>query len=224
METNADHHQRPLLPRPSFSNLLLSSFYPRPLPYPLQIRDFCIEQIGNASNTRNHELPPARIKKIMKSDPNVNMIAGEAPILLSKACEMLIVDLTMRSWLNTVERGQKKLKRSDISVAVTRGLSFTFLVDIVPRDESVNVVDPRFVDMLIPRSEDLPPGMVLGHPVVGCNGMYFIPPQMQELPAAPCDGEEEEAVGDGEEAAGDLEEAAGDQEEAAGEIEENSGN
>ncbi|XP_010472764.1 PREDICTED: nuclear transcription factor Y subunit C-7-like [Camelina sativa] len=209
METNADHHLRPLQPRPSFSNPLLSSFYPRPIPYPLQIRNFCIEQIGSASNTRKHELPPARIKKIMKSNPDLNMVATEAPILLSKACEMLIVDLTMRSWLNTLKRGQNKIKRSDISVAVTRDLSFTFLGHIVPRDESANVDDPRFVNMLIPRSEDLPPGMVIGHPVLGCNGMYFMPPQMQELPAAPGDGEEEEAVGDGEEAAGEIEESSG---------------
>jgi len=43
----------------------------------------------------------ARIKKIMKSDEDVRMISAETPILFAKACEMFIVELTLRSWSYT---------------------------------------------------------------------------------------------------------------------------
>ena len=43
-------------------------------------------------------LPLARIKKIMKSDEDVRMISAEAPVLFAKACELFILDLSMRAW------------------------------------------------------------------------------------------------------------------------------
>ena len=33
----------------------------------------------------------------MKTDENVKMVSSDAPILLSKACELFIIDLTFRS-------------------------------------------------------------------------------------------------------------------------------
>src|SRR5256885_2893584 len=34
-----------------------------------------------------HQLPLARIKKVMKADPEVKMISAEAPILFAKGCD-----------------------------------------------------------------------------------------------------------------------------------------
>ncbi len=48
-----------------------------------------------------HLLPLARIKKIMKSDEDVRMISAETPVLFAKACEMFIIELTLRSWQYT---------------------------------------------------------------------------------------------------------------------------
>jgi hypothetical protein len=46
---------------------------------------------------KNHnDLPLARIKRIMKSDEDVRMISAEAPVLFAKACEMFILELTLR--------------------------------------------------------------------------------------------------------------------------------
>nr|XP_024384329.1 nuclear transcription factor Y subunit C-2-like [Physcomitrium patens] len=84
---------------------------------------------------KNHQLPLARIKKIMKSDEDVKMIAAEAPVLFAKACEMFILELTLRSWIHTEENKRRTLQRNDIAGAITRGDIFDFLVDIVPRDE-----------------------------------------------------------------------------------------
>ena len=73
------------------------------------------------------------------------MIAAEAPVLFAKACEMFILELTLRSWIHTEENKRRTLQRNDIAGAITRGDIFDFLVDIVPRDElkvSYKSLDP----------------------------------------------------------------------------------
>ncbi|EIM22057.1 histone-fold-containing protein [Wallemia mellicola CBS 633.66] len=86
---------------------------------------------------KKHELPLARIKKVMKSDPGVKMISAEAPILFSRACEIFISELTCRSWLVAESNKRRTLQKSDVSGAVELSDQFDFLIDIVPRsDES----------------------------------------------------------------------------------------
>ncbi|CAM6116721.1 unnamed protein product [Calypogeia fissa] len=93
------------------------------------------QEMEQVNEFKNHQLPLARIKKIMKSDEDVKMIAAEAPVLFAKACEMFILELTLRSWIHTEENKRRTLQRNDIAGAITRGDIFDFLVDIVPRDE-----------------------------------------------------------------------------------------
>lgn len=81
-----------------------------------------------------HQLPLARIKKIMRSDDDVKMISAEAPVLFSKACEMFILELTLRAWLQSESSRRRTLQRSDIAAAITGTDVFDFLVDIVPRE------------------------------------------------------------------------------------------
>lgn len=58
---------------------------------------------------KNHQLPLARVKKIMKSDEDVRMISAEAPVLFAKACEVFIVELTHRAWSFTEEAKRRTL-------------------------------------------------------------------------------------------------------------------
>jgi len=83
-----------------------------------------------------HQLPLARIKKIMKSDEDVRMISAEAPVLFSKACELFILDLTMRAWSYTDENKRRTLQRSDVAEAIANDEMFDFLIDIVPREDN----------------------------------------------------------------------------------------
>ena len=54
-------------------------------------------EIGTEQDFKNHnDLPLARIKRIMKSDEDVRMISAEAPVLFAKACEIFILELTLR--------------------------------------------------------------------------------------------------------------------------------
>nr|BAD15085.1 CCAAT-box binding factor HAP5 homolog [Daucus carota] len=94
-----------------------------------------IQEIGQTPDFKNHSLPLARIKKIMKADEDVRMISSEAPVIFAKACEMFILELTMRSWLLTEENKRRTLQKNDIAAAISRTDIFDFLVDIIPRDE-----------------------------------------------------------------------------------------
>eukprot|EP01134_Creolimax_fragrantissima_P001915 CFRG1915T1 len=88
-------------------------------------------------------LPLARIKKIMKLDEDVKMISAEALILFSKALEIFIRELGMRSWGHTEENKRRTLQRNDIAMAVSRNDTFDFLIDIVPRDDIKSTKRPE---------------------------------------------------------------------------------
>ncbi|KAJ2256669.1 CCAAT- binding transcription factor component [Coemansia sp. RSA 455] len=91
----------------------------------------------NIPDFKLHLLPLARIKKVMKSDPDVKvqMISAEAPILFSKACEIFITEITQRAWMNAEENKRRTLQRQDVSCAAQRSEMFDFLIDVVPREE-----------------------------------------------------------------------------------------
>lgn len=89
-----------------------------------------------AHDYKLHQLPLARIKKVMKADPDVKMISAEAPILFAKGCDIFITELTMRAWIHAEENKRRTLQRSDIASALARSDMFDFLIDIVPREEA----------------------------------------------------------------------------------------
>ena len=61
------------------------------------------------------------------------MIAGEAPVVVSRACELLIKELTCRDWQHTERNRRRTLQRQDIHAAVGESDVYDFLIDIVPR-------------------------------------------------------------------------------------------
>ncbi|KAM1792195.1 hypothetical protein ACFX14_035895 [Malus domestica] len=104
----------------------------------VQLQEFWSDQmqdVEKASDFKNHSLPLARIKKIMKADEDVRMISAEAPVVFAKACEIFILELTLRSWIHTEENKRRTLQKNDIAAAISRTDVFDFLVDIIPRDE-----------------------------------------------------------------------------------------
>eukprot|EP01018_Ginkgo_biloba_P037985 Gb_04199 [translate_table: standard] len=108
------------------------------LAYSHQLQTFWANQMQEIEQTvdfKTHSLPLARIKKIMKADEDVKMISAEAPVVFAKACEMFILELTLRSWIHTEENKRRTLQKNDIAAAISRTDIFDFLVDIVPRDE-----------------------------------------------------------------------------------------
>ncbi|KAI5658917.1 hypothetical protein M9H77_27710 [Catharanthus roseus] len=96
------------------------------------------EENKNKKESKSYSLPLARIKKIMKADEDVKMISAEAPLIFAKACEMFILDLTLRSWSNTEENKRRILQRADVASAINKTEIFDFLVDVIPKDEVKN--------------------------------------------------------------------------------------
>eukprot|EP01096_Ripella_sp_DP13-Kostka_P004606 TRINITY_DN1695_c0_g1_i1.p1 TRINITY_DN1695_c0_g1~~TRINITY_DN1695_c0_g1_i1.p1 ORF type:complete len:216 (-),score=80.86 TRINITY_DN1695_c0_g1_i1:170-766(-) len=128
-----------------------------PMPsMPPQLLQFWQQQIQE-----NHEgmmdfkkpkLPFARIRKIMKADEEVRMISADAPVFFAKACELFILDLTIRAFLHTQDNKRKTLQRNDIAVAISKNDVFDFLIDIVPRDE----LTTRTMEEEAPRASTMP--------------------------------------------------------------------
>ncbi|XP_056864162.1 nuclear transcription factor Y subunit C-10 [Raphanus sativus] len=76
-------------------------------------------------------LPLSRVKKILKSDPKVR-ISRDAPALFSKACEYLILELTLRAWMHTQSCTRQTIQHCDVFHAVKNSETHYFLTDLVP--------------------------------------------------------------------------------------------
>jgi histone H3/H4 len=67
----------------------------------------------------------------MKSDEDVRMISAEAPVLFAKACEMFILELTLRAWGYSEKNKRRTLQKEDIQTAIRNTDIFDFLVDVI---------------------------------------------------------------------------------------------
>ncbi|GJJ16234.1 hypothetical protein Clacol_010530 [Clathrus columnatus] len=103
------------------------------------LRSFWKRQVTTAEEEtpdfRHPPLPLARIKKVMKSDPEVRMIAADAPIIFCKACEIFIAEMTARAFIVADTNKRRTLSRSDIARAIAKSDQFDFLIDILPRED-----------------------------------------------------------------------------------------
>ena len=102
-------------------------------------------QQEEALDFKTHPLPLARIKKVMKMDAEIRslMISSELPVLLGKACEIFVLELTMRAWSVTEQNKRRTLQKNDVSSAIGKCDTFDFLIDIVPRDSSIHATAAR---------------------------------------------------------------------------------
>ena len=124
------------------------------------------QDIKKLTDFKYHSLPLARIKKIMKADKDVKMISAEAPIVFAKACEMFILELTLRSWHNAEENKRRTLRKSDVTAAIARTDIFDFLVDVIPKKEMKG--EPLF---------SMPQNLVPTAAVANPQTYYLMPPQ-----------------------------------------------
>ncbi|KAL0898525.1 hypothetical protein Bca101_082486 [Brassica carinata] len=73
----------------------------------------------------------SRVKKILKSDLKVR-ISRDAPALFSKACEYLILELSLRAWMHTQSCTRQIIQRCDVFHAVKNSETHCFLINLVP--------------------------------------------------------------------------------------------
>lgn len=106
---------------------------------------------------KHQSLPLARIKKVMRLDEDVGMIANEVTILLEKACQssslslsfssfssvvaetdsnyvvVFIQEITCRAHTVALASKRRTIAKTDVATAVQSSSTFDFLIDIVPR-------------------------------------------------------------------------------------------
>ncbi|WMV21268.1 hypothetical protein MTR67_014653 [Solanum verrucosum] len=147
-----------------------------------------LQEIKQIRDFRVHSLPISRVKKIMKSDKDVHMISAEAPILIAKACELFIQELTHRSWLNAQEYQRRTLKKTDFITVLRETELFDFLVDAISMDETEEEVTGFVPGMLgnIPSripycySPMGPPAPPMG--IMGRRAMPWVAPSVNVPP------------------------------------------
>lgn len=79
---------------------------------------------------KNHKLPLARIKRLMRIEEGIKNIAVEVPLLYSKITEVFIEDLTIKAWHFTEKSKRCIIKYEDMLKAVKSSDIYDFLLYI----------------------------------------------------------------------------------------------
>ncbi|KAK4416459.1 Nuclear transcription factor Y subunit C-2 [Sesamum alatum] len=101
------------------------------------------------------------------------MISADTPVVFAKACEMFIMELTLRAWMHTQENKRRTLQRNDVANAIRDEDLLAFLKDIVPME--IHQEDPfslaNHLGVYIPQPY---PGMPI-NPVYSVNTQNIYP-------------------------------------------------
>jgi Histone-like transcription factor (CBF/NF-Y) and archaeal histone len=108
------------------------------------------------------------------------MIAAEAPIVMTKACELLIKELSIRAWRHTDLSRRKTVQRTDVHAAVHESEIFDFLIDIVPRVPHHHNVGEG--GSLPTTNNNIDPSGVTAAQAASLQQYHFAPPQQAPPP------------------------------------------
>ncbi|XP_039025389.1 nuclear transcription factor Y subunit C-1-like [Hibiscus syriacus] len=203
MDTNHQARSSPYLPQPPTSAAVPPFHHLLQQQEQQQLQMFWSYQrheIEQVNDFKNHQLPLARIKKIMKADEDVRMISSEAPILFAKACDLFIWEHTIRSWLHAEENKRRTLQKNDIAAAI-----FNFLVISCPEMRSMKRL---FLGGMVGAAVSgvpyfyppmgQPGGMMIGRPSVDPTaGIYGQPPSQAWQSVWKTTGAEDASYGGG---------------------------
>lgn len=73
------------------------------------------------------QLPLARIRNIMKLDPDLHMANNEAVFIVAKAVELFIASLSRESYTYTAQSKTKTIQKRDVDMAISAVDSLLFL-------------------------------------------------------------------------------------------------
>ncbi|XP_017054074.1 DNA polymerase epsilon subunit 4 [Drosophila ficusphila] len=73
------------------------------------------------------QLPLARIRNIMKLDPDLHMANNEAVFMVAKAVELFIASLSRESYTYTAQSKKKTVQKRDVEMAISAVDSLMFL-------------------------------------------------------------------------------------------------
>ena len=67
----------------------------------------------------------------MKSDEDVRMISAEAPIVFAKACELFILELSLRGYCYSEQVKRRQFTKEDVLQAIRKTDIFDFLAGVM---------------------------------------------------------------------------------------------
>ncbi|CAG9862002.1 unnamed protein product [Phyllotreta striolata] len=85
------------------------------------------DRTESATQKKHLRLPLARIKHIMKSDPDCGLISHESVFLVAKVTEMFIELLAIEAGKNVGKNKRKTVLKRDVEVAIENIPSMCFL-------------------------------------------------------------------------------------------------
>ncbi|CAH0407913.1 unnamed protein product [Chilo suppressalis] len=76
---------------------------------------------------RSTRLPMARIKNIMKMDPDVSVLSGDAVFLVTKATELFLETLAKETYSYTITNKRKTINKKDLDLIINKVDCLCFL-------------------------------------------------------------------------------------------------
>lgn len=89
----------------------------------------------------NARFPPARIKKIMQGDEDVGKVAAAVPVIISRALELFIEALIVKSTEVTQWNNSRTLSASHIKQTVESDAKYSFLRGLVANVADIHSTD-----------------------------------------------------------------------------------
>eukprot|EP01127_Copromyxa_protea_P016142 TRINITY_DN4747_c0_g1_i1.p2 TRINITY_DN4747_c0_g1~~TRINITY_DN4747_c0_g1_i1.p2 ORF type:complete len:105 (-),score=24.26 TRINITY_DN4747_c0_g1_i1:38-352(-) len=80
----------------------------------------------------NLVLPLARVKRIIKSDPDVKLVSADANFLIAKSTELFLEYLALEAEKQAKANGKKSITYDEIAGVVKTKDELEFLSDIIP--------------------------------------------------------------------------------------------
>ncbi|KAG5859658.1 histone-like transcription factor [Encephalitozoon hellem] len=133
-------------------------------------------------------LPLARIKRLMKIEEGVRMVASEVPVLFSMITEKFIEELTLRAWINTEENKRRILQKSDLTAAVKTSEMFDFLVYIVPRNDLLHPFNHLVPNKIHHGGEEFAPRVEDGYAKHHLSERQMMENMVEKMGASHCQG------------------------------------
>jgi histone H3/H4 len=93
--------------------------------------------------TTKLQLPLARVRKIIKSDPDVKKISNDASILIAHSTELFIHFILREGYQITTDDGRKTLQYKDLAMSVQENEVLDFLLDVIPQRQTKFEIDKR---------------------------------------------------------------------------------
>ncbi|CAB3242972.1 unnamed protein product [Arctia plantaginis] len=93
-----------------------------------QVVDEKRPQVQNKSEAiRSTRLPIARIKNIMKMDPDVSVVSGDAVFLVTKATELFLETIAKETYAYTATNKRKIIAKKDFDLVINKVDCLCFL-------------------------------------------------------------------------------------------------